>query len=172
MPALACIGTATYIFYQSNIKHAVLEGSSLNKWKEQYELKYKRFENLPHPSITSVITSVDLFPEKQSYNVNGQYVLINKTNAGIDSILIYFDRITKMNGLQIAGASMVFTDSDFGHYWMLLQNTLVPGDSVVMDFNFNSSWSSFNEHVPFNSIVNNGSFSRISNFFPKIYNKH
>jgi ABC-2 type transport system permease protein len=100
-------------------------------------------------------------------------VLTNKTSAGIDSILIYFDRITKMNGLQITGAAMKSTDPDFGHYWMVLQKTLLPGDSTVMDFTFSSSWSSFNEHVPFNSIVNNGSFSRISNFFPKIgYNNN
>ena len=55
-----------------------------------YEQHYKKLQYLPQPSITSVKTRIDLFPENLSYTIHGTYVLKNKTDKPISSILFNF----------------------------------------------------------------------------------
>ncbi|HMJ47746.1 MAG TPA: M1 family aminopeptidase, partial [Ferruginibacter sp.] len=168
MAALIFISTAAFIYYNTNIKYNTLSGNALNEWKQQYELKYKPFENYPGPVITRVKTTVDLYPSKQSYNVTGTYTLVNKNQSPLDSILVYFDRNTTMNGIRILHGKKISDDKRFGHHWFVMNKPLLPGDSTEMIFDFSSGWSSFNNHIPFNSIINNGSFIRISNYYPSL----
>jgi ABC-2 type transport system permease protein len=128
----------------------------------------KRYESLPQPTIVSVKSKVDLYPEEQRYKVKGEYQLVNKTAKKIDSLLIYIDRNTQIEDLIIAGARLAKDESHFGHYWFVPEPALLPGDSITMGFVFNSGWSPFKGHTSFNSIIDNGSFIRMSNYFPSL----
>jgi hypothetical protein len=123
---------------------------------------------MPQPAITAVTANVDLYPSEQRYAVNGEYHLVNNTNKPIDTLLVYINRNTKLDSLSIANAKLVKDEAAFGHYWYVMDKQLLPGDSVIMKFSFTSGWSPFKGHIPFNSIVSNGSFIRMSNYFPSL----
>lgn len=163
---LLFLGSAGYIFYQTNIRHPYLTTNDINNWKQSYENSFKRYADLPQPAITNVKTYIDLYPGDQRYNVSGEYQLVNTTSTTIDSLLIYIDRAVELNSMSVKNAKLVKDESRFGHYWYVVNGGLQPGQATTMQFSFASGWSPFRGHAPFNSIIDNGSFLRISNYFP------
>ncbi|NEU07704.1 aminopeptidase [Flavihumibacter sp. R14] len=167
IPLIVLISAGSIIYYQTYVKSPRLKGNELNDWKQVYESRFKKFEKFPQPSIYDVKTRIDLFPSEQNYVVSGTYRMINRTGKRIDSVLISFDRETRPGDLRFNRKGVLKNELDYGS-WYVLQAPLMPGDLTEMNFSFTSGWSGFTGHVPFNSILENGSFIRISNFFPSL----
>ncbi|MCL9807101.1 aminopeptidase [Flavobacterium amniphilum] len=164
--SLLFMGFGSYTFYEVNVKKEYLTTDEQFNWQQQYEEKYRKFQKINQPTITSVKTAVDLFPEENRYNVKGSYELVNNSKEPIDSLLLYISDQINMESVSIPDAKILSKDERFGHSWYKLNTPLMPGKSFKMSFSFTSSWSAFTGHTPFNSIIDNGSFMRISNYFP------
>ena len=54
----------------------------------EWEKKYKKFENSVQPRIVSVNVAMNIFPKELDFNAEGTYLMVNKTNEKIDSILL------------------------------------------------------------------------------------
>ena len=160
------MGFGSYIFYETNVKSPYITKEEQQDWSQQYEEKYRKFEEFPQPTITSVKTNVDLFPESNSYKVKGSYQLINNSDKAIDSLLLYIDDNIKLSSVGIPNSKLIQKDSNFGHYWYKLNKPLQPKEILNMNYSFTSDWSPFKGHTPFNSIIDNGSFMRMSRYFP------
>lgn len=160
------IGFGSYLFYKTNIEYLYLTKDDVNNWSEQYEKQFKKYTNLLQPTIVSVKSNVDLFPEENRYDVKGTYELVNNTEKPIDSLLLYIDRNSRLTSVEIENAKNLDDVSEFQHYWYRLENPLKPHQKLKMSFSFTSTWSPFKGHTAFNSIIENGSFMRISRYFP------
>ncbi|UZT97891.1 M1 family aminopeptidase [Chryseobacterium fluminis] len=131
----------------------------------QYEQNYKHYKNLAQPTVTDVITEIHLYPSESSYMINGAYQLINQTDRPIEKVLINFNP-----GLQIESANFT-TDSEVKKIdqqvtEINLKQPLKPGEKASLDFKFFYHWSAVNGHDSFNSIIEDGSFLRISRYYP------
>jgi hypothetical protein len=135
-------------------------------WQQEYEQVYRKYQHIPQPGITAVKTNIDLYPDKGSYSIKGSYVLVNKNTVPLDSLLLYCNRSVVLKDIKIDNAKLIVADPTFGHYRYRLLKPLQPGDSVNMRFAIDYSWSPYNRHDPVNAIVGNGSFMRISRYFP------
>lgn len=160
------IGFGSYIFYKTNIEYPYSTEDDQNNWSEQYELKFKKYENLAQPAIVSVKSSVELFPEENRYQVNGTYELINNSEKPIDSLLLYIDRNSKLTSIEIPNSKNLSDVAAFNHYWFRLEKPLQRKQKMKISFSFESGWSPFKGHTSFNSIIENGSFMRISRYYP------
>jgi ABC-2 type transport system permease protein len=160
------MGFGSYIYYETNVKSPFTTKEDQQNWSQQYEEKYRKFEAFPQPTITSVKANVDLFPETNSYQVKGSYQLVNNSDKTIDSLLLYVDDNIKLSSVSIPNSKLVKDDADFGHYWYKLSTPLQPKQTLTMNYSFTSDWSPFKGHTPFNSIIDNGSFMRMSRYFP------
>ncbi|HEY1195340.1 aminopeptidase, partial [Flavobacterium sp.] len=160
------IGFGSYLFYKTNIEYPYLTKDNQNNWSEQYEKQFKKYTNLAQPTIIAVKSIVDLFPEENRYEVKGTYELINNSEKTIDSLLLYIDRNSKLISVEIENAKNLDDVSKFQHYWYRLEKPLLPQQKIKMSFAFTSTWSPFKGHTAFNSIIENGSFMRISRYFP------
>jgi ABC-2 type transport system permease protein len=160
------IGFESYLFYKNNIEYPYITEEDQNNWSEKYELKFKKYADLPQPTITSVTSNVDLFPSENRYAVKGTYKLINNSKDPIDSLLLYIDRNSKLTSIEIPNAEKLSDASEFNHYWFRLKKPLHPQQKIEISFSFESSWSPFKGHTSFNSIIENGSFMRISRYYP------
>jgi ABC-2 type transport system permease protein len=154
-----------YMYKNVEIKNKDAERT----WQQTYEQKYRQFQNRPQPTITDVKTTIDLFPEKNAYSVTGVYTFQNKTNQAIDSVLVFLDTDLNTEGgyLRLTNADLLQKDAEFGHYWFQFAKSLMPNESRQLEFSFTYTWSPFKGHEAFNAIVENGSFMRISNYFPQ-----
>lgn len=160
------IGFGSYLFYKTNIEYPYITEVDQNNWSEQYELKFKKYTHLPQPTITSVKSNVALFPSENRYEVSGTYELINNSEKPIDSLLLYIDRNSKLTSIEILNVKKLSDVSEFNHYWFLLAKPLLPKQKMEISFSFESSWSPFKGHTSFNSIIENGSFMRMSRYYP------
>jgi hypothetical protein len=135
--------------------------------QSNYEKRFRIFQNLPQPTITEVTTRIDLFPSMHAYSIKGNYVLENKTNEPINEILINFpnDFEIKKGILKTENRSLSVNSQ---YQIVLLKNAIVPNQKVSFDFELFYRWKPVNGHQSFNAIVKNGSFMRISRYFPQI----
>jgi hypothetical protein len=130
-----------------------------------YETQYRKYSNRPQPTVTNIITTVDLFPEENAYHIKGTYTLENKTNSNIDSILVNFANDFKIESATLQIADEIITVKD--QYQILaLQKSLLPNQKATFHFNISYQWKAVNSHQSFNAIVENGSFMRISRYYP------
>lgn len=158
--------SASHIFYHNNILHPKNSASEQYQWMQDYEQAYRKYASMPQPIINVVQTQIDLYPAEHRYKVKGSYWLQNKTAAPMDSLLLYFTNESEEQTLQVSNATLVLQDKKFGHYSYRFNKPLAPQDSFKINFSFSYHWSGFKGHRSFNAIVENGSFMRISNFFP------
>ncbi len=135
-------------------------------WQQKYELSYRKYQQLHQPTITDVKTIIELFPEKNSYTIKGEYVVINKNNKALDSFLLYCKPVMTIKEIKIENTQLKKSDAAYGHYSYQLLKPLQPGDSISMQFNIEYRWSPYKRHDPVNAIIENGSFMRISRYYP------
>ena len=141
-----------------------------NKDKEileavKYERDFRKYEDFPQPTITDVSTNIDLYTSKNSYKITGKYILKNQTEKSIDKILINFN-----TDLNIESATFISSEENIKINSFLteikLNHSLKPNETATLNFTLNYKWFAVNGHRPFNAIVRNGSFIRISNYYP------
>lgn len=166
--SLLMMGFGSYAFYEINVKNEYLTKNEEFNWQQEYENKYRQFQNLNQPSIIDVKTNVDLFPEQNRYEVKGSYELVNNSEKPIDSLLLYINGYIELKSITVSNSKLITKDEHFGHYWYKFDTPLLPKKTLKIDFSFTSSWSPFVGHSGFNSIIENGSFMRISNYYPRL----
>lgn len=133
----------------------------------QYEKQYKKFAQLPQPTTTSVQTNIHLFPSKQSYTIEGSYQLENLNEKAIKSFLLQFHPDLKLEAAQLkVGSNTLKLDQNVSA--IQLPQALQPHQNAVLTFKVTYQWFPSNGHQSFNSIIENGTFLRISRYFPSI----
>jgi ABC-2 type transport system permease protein len=156
-----------FISYQTNSGNVMLSGDELFDWRQNYEQKYKPFEKLTQPQIVAVKTKIDLFPSGGFYQVQGTYKLVNKSCKRLDTLLLYLDPNIQLTSFRLANSTPIQEDKIFRHSFYRLNKSLLPDDTLLVHFQFESSWLPFQPHNPTNAVLANGSFIRISRYFPK-----
>ncbi|MBK6265962.1 hypothetical protein JKA74_13045 [Marivirga sp. S37H4] len=158
--------TSGYIFYAINwVEHYETRSDKI-RWTKNYELLYKPFKDKPQPHITELNATIDLYPTENWYEVKGNYLLDNKTDKPLDTVLLGIHRSVILKDFAIDGATVIRADEKYGYYLVAFDRPFLPNENLKMTFQFESGWSPFTGHEAFNAIVDNGSFLRISNYFP------
>lgn len=153
-------------FIYTRYATTVNETSKLNQ-AQRYEQCYKVLQNIPQPAVTKVKTYIVLFPEHNAYHITGVYTLQNKTKLPVHHVLVNFDPSSCLKE-----AAVVFngnkTNVSASVQLIKLDKPMEPGDSGRFTFSFDYTWKGNNRQHPFQVITGNGSFMRISNYFPRL----
>lgn len=131
-----------------------------------YEKHYRAYQNLPQPTIKKVSTEIDLFPEDQAYQIKGTYWLVNQHKHAIDSVLIHVPEDFEIQALLFSYKNDTIT-LDKAISEIPLKQALQAQDSAKLTFHLAYKWEAVNGHNPFNAIVKDGSFMRISRYYPQ-----
>lgn len=132
-----------------------------------YEKSFREYKNMPQPTIIDVTTEIHLSPSKNAYQIKGEYVLINLTNSTIDKVLINFNPDLKIDSAFFNSTNERVSINDFISE-INLTNPLLPNEKANLSFALTYKWFAVNGHQSTNAIIKNGSFMRISNYFPAI----
>jgi len=131
-----------------------------------YEIQFGHLKNLPQPTIVEVKTFVDLYPEENRYVIQGTYMLENKSLEQINKVFINFP-----DGFKIDKAHFqhdLEVQSVESQYQVLkLKKPMLPNEKARLAFKIAYRWKPVNGHESFNAIVENGSFMRISRYYPQ-----
>lgn len=132
-----------------------------------YEKSYRKYQSMPQPTVTDVQTQIDLYPARAGYTISGTYIIRNLREQPVAGMLIRFNdelntayAVLHINNQHITIAPKTTE--------ILLPEPMLPGDTAKLEFRMHYKWCPVNGHSPFNAIVGNGAFMRISRYYPVI----
>jgi ABC-2 type transport system permease protein len=126
----------SYIIFEAET--SIYRVNESQKLVSEFKEKFHVLNDLPQPRISSVSLHVDLYPEKHDFILEGEYVLVNRTDMPIDTILIKtsMDEITEYK-LETSGREIdSFPPLNF--HLTQLSSSLMPGDSIRIYFTVKS----------------------------------
>lgn len=136
-----------------------------DRWRAISEKRYGNLSSLVQPRITDVKINIDLFPQKRRFTAQGTYTLTNKVNKQLDTLLINY-AYHESTRYEIERAHQVISRDSLVRFDILrLATPLLPGDSILMNFEIDSKPHNWLDPNP--RVKQNGTFIR-DNIFPKL----
>lgn len=137
IPVIVClagfIGLGSYLYYDNVVKHTYYSQKELEIQQADYEKKYKQYEHLDQPRIVDIQVAMDIYPSARNFEARGTYLLKNKTDRVVDSLLVSFAR-DYHNEIDMEGAQLLSEDTVFGLRFYKLDPALDPGEEIQLSF--------------------------------------
>lgn len=147
-----------YIFYNTNILNKNSSSKKQEKESANFEKKYKHFEKTPQPRIIAANWDAAIFPLKRGVKMKGYYILKNKHNKPLDSIIVNLNTEINLKALTFNKLSTkVLNDTTNGFMIYKLEKPLQPGDSIKMTMDIDYFPKGFKTTAS-TTIVYNGTF--------------
>ncbi|MEJ0033527.1 MAG: aminopeptidase [Bacteroidota bacterium] len=168
--AISFIGFGLYIYYNTSIINHHVSARSLKAKQVRYEEALKQYDSIPQPKIVEVNLTVDLYPERQSFEAKGYYWLKNYDAKPMNTIQVQYISLPQLHlhDIDFARQSKVIDQQDdLGSIVYEISPALAPGDSLQMTFAMEFTQKGFNVRPQNTDLAYNGTFIR-SNYFPTI----
>lgn len=130
---VAFLSLGSWIYYNDNVKNDRYTGTEIEKQTVKFEKAYSKYAVLPHPRITDVSISMDFYPEKRDYKSSGEFVLKNKTEQAIDSIMINTRDALVSYEISKPG-KVVLKDTFYNVDVYYFDKQLLPGETMQFSF--------------------------------------
>lgn len=163
-----------YIYYNTNVVNRFVKSDDQEELQAEYEKTYKKYEFLNQPKIVESNVKVDLYPSSRDFVAEGYFYLKNKSSQSIPDIHIQHnpDNNLHIDYLKFDRNSNVKEFNERFRYFIYeLEQPLLPGDSVKMDFKVTFTTKGFVEGGSNTNVVFNGTFFN-NTYFPGLgYNE-
>ena len=127
--------TGGFIFYNTNVLHEPVTAAEGVERRAEYERRYGRYEGIPQPRLTGVDLRVEIYPERRTGEIRGNYHLVNRGTMAMDSVHVAIVPEVETGGMTFdRPAAQALADDDLGHRIYRLETPLQPGDSVQLGF--------------------------------------
>lgn len=168
---LVCVGAGWYVHYnvsELNSYRTVKQGREL---AANYEKDISKYNYINQPKFTDVKVEVDLVPEERYATMSGTFTMVNKGETPIDSLhlnwgdnqLLHTELLRFSVGDIDLKEGKVYSKSNYKLY--KLPNTMMPGDTLVMNLAIKRGYKGFPNEGSGSDIVYNGTFLN-NDFFP------
>lgn len=147
-----------FVFYNTNILNDYRSGDARGIPAAEYEKRYRRYLDIPQPTIVGASLRAELYPERTRADLRGTFTLVNRTSQPIDSVHVFLDREMDVRSMSVRGRSAALTDKDAGYRIFALDRPLPPGDSVDLDFDVALERRGFANDRASTEIVSNGTW--------------
>ena len=165
------VSSGSYIYYNTNVRNKYQTTKESEAEMANYEKTLKKYATLPQPRITDVRVQVDVFPDTRDFTATGRYVLKNKTTQPIRQIHLQTYPADEMQVKQLTLSVPNRVDeryvADYDYRMFHLDNPMLPGDSLTLDFKLAYRTSGFKNGNDNTDIVANGTFFT-NQYFPGI----
>ncbi|GAA4975498.1 M1 family aminopeptidase [Algibacter aquimarinus] len=153
------------IYHVNNIENKRTSSKEREIKNVEWEKTYKKYENNAQPRIVAVKAHMNIFPKERNFDAKGNYLMVNKTEVVIDSILLNHNNYPSTFKFN-KEVDLVLEDTIYNFDIYKLKTPLKPGDSLELDITVNNkenTWLRNNSPV-----IENGTF--INNFaiFPSL----
>lgn len=147
------------IFYNTNVLNTYTTSDEREERLAGWERTYRPFIHLKPPRVVAVDATVELWPERRAYSLDGRYTMVNKSGAPIDSVLVNYDQRLDVERLEWeAGATAAILDTITGTQLWTFDRPLLPGDTTVLSYRLAFEARGFPNSGRNNRIVANGTF--------------
>lgn len=161
-----------FIYYNTNVLNKNISEKDQEKQQADFEKNYKKYSKTTQPRIVAANWNVDIFPDERGAKLKGFYIIKNKTNKNVDSIILNLFSEIKIVSIDFETEnSKVLDDKENGFFIYKLNSPIKPGDSLKLNMDIEYFPKGFKNSDAGTSIVYNGSFFN-SGILPSIgYNE-
>ena len=155
------IGVGGFIFYNTNVLNEYWTENEEIHFRAAYEKSLKQFEYIPQPKITDVNLTVDLYPSKKAYEINGFYLVTNSSSAPIREIHVQKRIDAKLHLTDVTFDRNVTANNKYKNYHYTiyeLNQPLAPGDTMKLKFKQTYQAKGFEADNSGTDIIYNGTF--------------
>ena len=166
------LATGSYIWYNKYILNQYASKNEQKRIRADYEKKYAKHQDAPQPSITEVNLTVDIFPEERKADIQGHYLLKNKTDQPINEIYVNLsDRyVTDEKRLELSNpTTLAYKGEEFGFRIFRLDTPLVPGEEIRLEFDLAAQAKGFTENNPKNQLARKGTCFLLTSESPRYF---
>ncbi|HAT38530.1 MAG TPA: hypothetical protein DCS75_08540, partial [Gemmatimonadetes bacterium] len=147
------------IFYNTNVLNEYVKTEDREELIVHWERTYRPLIHLAPPRIIEVDVTVELDPENRAFTRDGRYVVVNKNDAPIDSVLVsYPESHTVERFAWGIPATVAVADSATGTFLFTFDQPFEPGDTTTFEYRYGWSSNGFPNSGSNTRIVANGSF--------------
>jgi len=157
------VSSGAIVFYNTNIVSDYMNNEDNLDYREAYELKFKKHQNIKGLFPVAMTTKVDLFPTDQRYEIEASYVMENKSENPQNQVFITETEV--LSSISIENAELVEHDAEYGTYLFQFENPVLPGQKVGMDFKLVKQLEGFEVNQ---ALVSNGSYIMHREFEPAL----
>ena len=170
---LIWLGSAGFIYYNQSVLNKYRTAEEGRKRSAEYEEKYRKYYLKAQPKVTSVKVEVDLFTKKRMVDARGRFVIKNKHNRPLDSLILnvgsgfpHYRMSLKIDGVE---PKKLLNDTIQRFYIYQLPKKLMPNDSAVLEVVSHGEFRGFrNGGEEQFTITDNGTFLNQGDLFPSI----
>jgi ABC-2 type transport system permease protein len=83
---LLAVGCGSWYYYNAHVLNEYLTAEDRRRLQANYERDFKQYEHLPQPKLTAVDATINIYPERRSFDGTGRYTLQNKGTQPISQI--------------------------------------------------------------------------------------
>lgn len=123
---------------------------------KNFENQFSKYKNLLQPRITSIKMTMDLFPETNSFIASGDYILVNKTDKPIDTLLIKTGFDERTSYVLNTENTLIASDSLMKFFVHKLQKPILPKDTLILHFEIKNTPNTVFQRN--SSVLKNGTF--------------
>jgi len=153
------------IYYENNILNTVASEKEKFEYSIQWEKKYAKYSGYQQPRIVSVNVDFNIYPEELNFDLEGTYMMVNKSNVAIDSVFLKYKEYPSTFEFN-KPHRLVSKDTRHRFDIYQLKEALQPGDSLELRFTIKNKPNTL---LHSNSLIlGNGTYISKSKLFPTI----
>ena len=149
---------AVWYFYNAHVLNEYLDSKARRDIQADYERKFKQYENLLQPKVTAVDATINIYPNRRSFDGSVRMTLENKTGQPIPQIHIT-DQKQSVTNLQFDRPFHVVSTAPRDMYTIYaLDQPLAPGETITLTCNVGHQTRGFRDGNELPEFAYNGTF--------------
>ena len=164
---LAAVGSGAWYFYNAHVLNEFLSAPDLRHIQAGYERDFKKYVSLPQPKVTAVDATINIYPERRSFDGSGRFTLQNKSVSPISQIHLT-DQRQAVSHVRFDRPFHLVSRAPRDLYAIYaLERPLAPGEVVTLSFDVSHTTHGFRDGHEDPEFAYNGTFFD-AGFFPQI----
>ncbi len=156
--AVIAAGAGGWYFYNAHVLNEYLDSKARRIIQANYERNYKQYENLLQPKVTAVDATINIYPERRSFDGSVRMTLQNKTDQPIPQIHVT-DLRRSVSNLQFDRPFHLVSAAPRNLYAIYaLEQPLAPGETVTLTCNVGHQTRGFRDNNEPPEFAFNGTF--------------
>jgi len=153
------------IYYENNTLNTRGTPQDKFEYNVQWEKRYHKYQAYKQPRIVAVNVNLNIFPKELNFDLEGKYMMVNKSDVAIDSVFIKYKDYPSTFELN---RPHTLVSKDIRHRFDIyqLKEVLQPGDSLELRFTIKNKPNTMLHGNPL--VLGNGTYISKSKLFPTI----
>jgi hypothetical protein len=156
--ALIAVGAGSWYYYNAHVLNEYLDSKARRDIQANYEIKFKQYEGLLQPKVTAVDATINIYPDRRSFDGSVTMTLENKTTQQIPQVHIT-DQMQSVTNVKFDRPFHLVSSAPRDIYSIYaLDQPLAPGETLTLTCNVGHQTRGFRDGNELPEFAYNGTF--------------